>query len=102
MAKKDVVMTFKVDGPLLAALNSVPNRSEFIRSAILSALNNICPLCRGTGIFTPDQQTHWESFNKSHIIKHCGDCDAIHIVCKGDRKTSTHPKNQKTGNISSK
>ncbi|HBC87271.1 MAG TPA: hypothetical protein DCZ94_09975 [Lentisphaeria bacterium] len=92
MPKKNVVMTFKVDGPLLSALNSVPNRSEFIRSAILSALDNICPLCGGTGIFTPDQRKHWESFNKNHAIRHCGDCDAIHIVCKNDKKTNRHPK----------
>ncbi|HCE43752.1 MAG TPA: hypothetical protein DET40_09405 [Lentisphaeria bacterium] len=102
MAKKDVVMTFKVDGPLLEALNSVPNRSEFIRSAILSALNNICPLCGGTGIFTPDQRKHWDSFNKSHAIEQCHDCHATHIVCKGDRKTNNHPKSQRTGSVSGK
>ena len=83
--KKDIVMTFKADGPLLKALDNVPNRSEFIRSAILNALNNACPLCGGTGIFTPDQRKHWELFNKSHDVEQCGDCHAVHIVCKEGR-----------------
>ena len=82
MVKKDIVMTFKADGPMLKALNNIPNRSEFIRSAILSALNNSCPLCGGTGIFTPDQRKHWELFNKNHIVEQCNDCHAVHIVCQ--------------------
>lgn len=92
MVKKDIVMTFKADGPLLKALGNIPNRSEFIRSAILSALNNACPLCGGTGIFTPDQRKHWELFNKDHVIEQCGDCHAVHIVCKEGGARRKNPK----------
>ena len=49
MKKKTDIITFKVDATLLEALRGIENRSEFIRSAILSALDNVCPLCRGTG-----------------------------------------------------
>ena len=35
--KKREIITFKVDDALRKALQSVPNRSEFIRSAILAA-----------------------------------------------------------------
>ena len=36
-AKAEVV-TFKADGSLLKAIEGIPNRSQFIRSAILAAL----------------------------------------------------------------
>src|SRR5690606_41925285 len=52
--------------PYTTLFRSIPNRSEFIRTAILSALQGTCPLCRGTGILTPDQRLHWEEFARSH------------------------------------
>ncbi len=39
-----------VEASLAAFLERVPNRSEFIRRAILSELHRECPLCRGAGI----------------------------------------------------
>ena len=56
---KQTVVTFKVDDALMENLRSIPNRSEFIRAAVLSALDNQCPVCRGTGLLTPAQMTHW-------------------------------------------
>jgi hypothetical protein len=49
---KQEVITFKADESLLAALRGIPNRSEFIRTAILSSLDKICPTCKGTGSVT--------------------------------------------------
>ena len=60
--KKQEIVTFKADEPLLEAMNGIPNRSEFIRAAILSALDSVCPLCKGSGILTPDQRRHWVEF----------------------------------------
>ncbi|MFZ5828865.1 MAG: CopG family transcriptional regulator [Planctomycetota bacterium] len=79
--KKQEVITFKVDPALAHALQGVPNRSEFIRAALLAAIDHACPLCKGTGLLTPDQRRHWESFAKSHSIELCGDCAAVHLVC---------------------
>ncbi len=79
--KKQEIITFKVDESLSNALSGIENRSEFIRSAILSALDNICPLCKGTGILTPDQRRHWESFASNHSVEECKRCSAFHIVC---------------------
>jgi len=60
MAKhKDEIVTFKADRSLLEAMRGIPNRSAFIRQAILAALDSACPLCRGTGVLTPDQRRHW-------------------------------------------
>ena len=49
---KGEIITLKVDEALLEALSGIQNRSAFIRSAILSALGNICPLCNGLGTLT--------------------------------------------------
>jgi hypothetical protein len=80
--KKQEIITFKVDEPLLEAMNGIPNRSEFIRDAILSALDSVCPLCKGNGILTPDQRKHWLDFTQHHTLEECEDCHAVHLVCE--------------------
>ena len=50
---KHDIITFKVDETLRELMNGIENRSEFIRSAILTALDSACPLCKGTGVLTP-------------------------------------------------
>ncbi|HNR32785.1 MAG TPA: CopG family transcriptional regulator [Candidatus Hydrogenedentes bacterium] len=84
--KKQEIITFKVDGALWEALRSIPNRSEFIRGAILTALEGACPLCQGAGTISVAQRKHWESFTKTHAIEECDDCHAIHLVCSEQRK----------------
>lgn len=79
--RKDEIITFKADEPLCRAMRGIPNRSEFIRAAILSALNSVCPLCKGTGILTPDQRKHWAEFSEHHAVEECEDCHAVHLVC---------------------
>lgn len=76
------VITFKADASLMEALRSIPNRSEFIRAAILAALDNHCPLCGGTGVLTPHQKTHWEVFAQHHPLRECSDCHEVHLVCE--------------------
>lgn len=93
-AKRDVI-TFKVDAALREAMKGVPNRSEFIRSAILSASGNICPLCKGQGLLSPDQLEHWRSFSRGHHVAECADCHALHLVCSGEFGAALHPDKQK-------
>lgn len=93
MKKKTDIITFKVDETLLEALKGIENRSDFIRSAILSALDNVCPLCRGTGILTPNQRRHWVDFSRTHNISECADCNEAHLTCEhetDDRKSLEH------------
>lgn len=80
LAKHDVI-TFKVDPSLREALAGIANRSEFIRGAILAALDSVCPLCKGSGILTPDQRRHWRSFARDHSLQQCDDCRATYLVC---------------------
>lgn len=87
--KKQDIVSFKVDAALAASLKGIPNRSEFIRNAILAALDNGCPLCQGTGILTTEQRDHWYNFTENHMISKCKDCNAVHLVCKAAEE-STH------------
>ena len=79
--KKEEIITFKVDDALSQRLLGIPNRSDFIRRAILTALESTCPLCRGTGVLTPDQRDHWDEFARTHTVQECKTCHAFHLVC---------------------
>ncbi len=91
--KKASIITFKADESLQEALSHIPNRSEFIREAILTALDNICPLCQGNGILTPDQKKHWHIFEQNHHVEECADCQAPYIMCSLNDTTPKHPNN---------
>lgn len=79
--KKAEIITFKVDETLSDAMDGIQNRSDFIRSAILSALGNSCPVCNGTGTLTASQKRHWKDFTKHHHVHKCSDCMEPHLVC---------------------
>ncbi len=80
--KKEEVITFKTDGALLSALKQMPNRSEFIRTALLAAMDNLCPLCNGRGVLSPSKKEHWDEFARNHPLQECGDCHEVTLVCE--------------------
>jgi hypothetical protein len=84
--RKQEIITFKVDAALWERLRAVPNRSEFIRSAVQAALDTTCPLCKGSGTLTPHQRRHWASFSERHSLEHCDDCHAVHLVCLAEEE----------------
>jgi len=81
------ILTFKADEALVAAMEGIPNRSEFIRAAIVAAIDGVCPLCRGTGVLSPRQRQHWREFSRSHAVERCCDCHESRLVCSADRGT---------------
>jgi hypothetical protein len=89
-SKKHEIITFKVDEPLRKAMRGIPNRSEFIRAAIMAALDNVCPLCKGTGLLTPDQRKHWTTFAQHHTLAECEDCHAVHLICDAGPESVEH------------
>jgi hypothetical protein len=98
-SNKETIITFKVDPSLSEAMKRVTNRSEFIRSALLAALDSACPLCNGSGVLTPNQKKHWEGFAVSHPFSECRECHELHLVCglkKGHqpRRRKTHRPNE--------
>ena len=46
---KQRVVTFKVEDDVASFLDALPNKSEFIRKALLAALLEPCPVCHGKG-----------------------------------------------------
>jgi len=87
MKKKSEIVTFKADGALMESLRGLPNRSDFIRSALLAAIENTCPVCKGTGLLTPCQRDYWNRFVEHHKVEECPDCSTVHLIC--DRETTT-------------
>jgi hypothetical protein len=88
---KSEVISFKVDESLREALDGIPNRSRFIRNAIVAALESSCPLCKGTGVLSPQQKKHWDSFAVDHSVKECRQCHEFHLVCGAQpRRKSAH------------
>ncbi len=83
---KHEIITFKADASLLKAMKGIPNRSEFIRNAILSSLDSSCPLCKGTGIMTPYQKFHLDKFLNDHSLEECEECNELHLICSNKQK----------------
>ena len=90
MANKLEIISFKVDASLAAAMKGMPNRSDFLRAAVLAALENTCPLCKGTGLLTPQQMEHWREFAKTHSFEECGECHEYRLVCSGKHDHCHH------------
>ncbi|MFH1502792.1 MAG: CopG family transcriptional regulator [Candidatus Eisenbacteria bacterium] len=80
-ARKSEIITFKADESLLSALKGVENRSNFIRAAIMSALDSSCPLCGGRGVLSPNQMRHWRELDDDHSLEECEDCSEVRLVC---------------------
>jgi len=89
---KPEIITFKADASLLEAMKGISNRSEFIRTSVLSALENACPLCKGTGILSPNQKNHWKELAKSHFLDDCTDCHEVQLVCSKIPASRAHKK----------
>ena len=78
---KDEVISFKVDEALSRKMKGIANRSDFIRTAILLALGNSCPVCGGTGTLSAAQSVHWEEFIRYHHMHRCDECREQYLVC---------------------
>jgi len=81
MIKKQEVVTFKVDLPLYERIKNIPNRSEFIRKAILKSLGTVCPFCGGKGMLDPAQKSHWDAFSVNHPLTRCERCNSFILSC---------------------
>lgn len=81
-AKKQDIITFKVDRKLAERMKHIENRSDFIRHAVLAALDDTCPLCAGTGVMTDSQKRFWNEFMKTHEVVTEPREGSRHIVCR--------------------
>jgi len=71
---KHRIVTFKAEEDLAAYLDSMPNKSDFIRKALLSALMEPCPVCQGKGSVPRSLRADLEKiFAKSEFVP-CSFC----------------------------
>ena len=73
--KKNIV-AFKVEDELAEFLNNLPNKSDFIRKAILAQFGMTCPLCIGSGVVPRGLHEHFKPIIETNSNKPCENCRA--------------------------
>ena len=72
--QKSQIVAFKVEDDLAEFLDKLPNKSEFIRKAILAQFAMNCPLCTGTGVVDKGIHDHFEPVIAEHNSRPCDKC----------------------------
>src|SRR4051794_26849306 len=73
-AQKKQIVAFKVEDELADFLDALPNKSEFIRKAILAQFGMTCPLCAGSGVVDKGIHDHYETIIANHNTRPCEKC----------------------------
>ncbi len=79
-APKTAVVAFKVEAELAEILNELPNKSAFIRKAIVAQLSMACPVCGGSGVLPKGLHDHFARMlpSLSHLnCEGCGDDQSL-------------------------
>lgn len=82
MARKDTksqksqIVAFKVEEELAEFLDKLPNKSDFIRRAILAQFGMTCPLCVGSGVVPRGVHDHYKPILTDHCSRPCEKCKA--------------------------
>jgi hypothetical protein len=71
--QKQTVVSFRVDQHLAEILNTLPDKSDFIREAILQRIHTACPCCQGRGVL-PKAIAEW-------VAAKLPDFDAVECSC---------------------
>ena len=74
---KSEIVAFKVEEQLAKFLNNLPNKSDFIRKAILAQFGMTCPLCTGTGVVGRGLHDHFKPVIAAHTKRPCDKCKAV-------------------------
>ena len=72
--QKSQIVAFKVEDDLAEFLDKLPNKSEFIRKAILAQFAMNCPLCSGTGVVDKGVHDHFEPVIAERNTRPCDKC----------------------------
>jgi hypothetical protein len=73
-AAKNAVVAFKVEEELADMLNRLPNKSAFIRKAIVAQLDMVCPMCRGAGVLPKWLHDHYVHLLQRVTDQMCEEC----------------------------
>ena len=72
--QKSQIVAFKVEPELADFLDKLPNKSEFIRKAILAQFGMTCPLCTGSGVVPRGVHDHYRPIIATHDHRPCEKC----------------------------
>jgi hypothetical protein len=84
MSRKTAVVAFKVEEELAKILNGLPNKSAFIRKAIVAQLDMACPLCHGSGVLPKGLHDHYEHLLPKISSRSCESCGDKVSVASAD------------------
>src|SRR5438445_2366661 len=73
-APKSQIVAFKVEEELAEFLNKLPNKSAFIRKAIVAQLGMTCPLCNGHGVVPRGLHDHYAALMQKLNLRACEKC----------------------------
>jgi len=73
-SQKSQIVAFKVEEELAEFLDKLPNKSEFIRKAILAQFGMTCPLCTGSGVVPRGIHDHYKPVITGHNHRPCEKC----------------------------
>lgn len=86
-------VVFKADAEMADLLDSLPNRSEFIRRAILGQIHRNCPLCRGAGVVPIGIGEHYaEAFASNDETSDRRSVEQIDDSLGSDRESRSKPR----------
>lgn len=71
---KSKIVAFKVEEELAEFLNNLPNKSDFIRKAVLGQFGMTCPLCTGSGVVPRGLHDHYKPVIAEHNQRPCDKC----------------------------
>jgi hypothetical protein len=72
--QKSQIVAFKVEEELAEFLDKLPNKSEFIRRAILAQFGMTCPLCAGSGVVPRGIHDHFKPVIGTENHRPCEKC----------------------------
>ena len=89
---KTAVVAFKVEKELAELLDKLPNKSAFIRKAIVAQLGMACPLCNGVGVVPRGVHDHYATLLAQFNHRRCEGCgDDLPLPREpGDLETEDH------------
>jgi len=73
---KTEIVAFKVEEDLAEFLNKLPNKSDFIRKAIVAQFGMACPLCNGSGVVARGLHVHYKPVIAANNHRPCEKCEA--------------------------
>ncbi|VTR98263.1 hypothetical protein [Tuwongella immobilis] len=74
---KTQIVAFKVEEELAQFLDKLPNKSEFIRKAIIAQFGMTCPLCTGTGVLPRGLHNHFSPVLAANRNRACDRCQTV-------------------------